>query len=171
MNTSTVLFMALLGIGACTSLKATAQQKVSSGKNTSPLTKTMKEKWKARLDADTYHIMVNKGTEPPYQNAYWNNHEKGMYVSAATGEPLFSSAAKFDSHTGWPSFFQACDQSKVEIVEDDSYGEVRQEVVEKKTGLHLGHLFNDGPAPTGLRYCMNSGALKFIPATGKKAVR
>jgi methionine-R-sulfoxide reductase len=119
--------------------------------------------WKKILTADQYEIMVNRGTESPYQNAYWNNHEKGVYVSAATGEVLFTSDDKYDSHTGWPSFVKPVDPSKIEIIKDTSYGMVREEVVEKSTGLHLGHVFDDGPSDRGgKRYCMNSGALKFI---------
>jgi len=128
--------------------------------------------WKKKLSPFTYQIMVEKGTELPYQNPYFNNHVKGVYVSAATGDTLFTSNTKFESGTGWPSFYEAADLKKVKIVKDYSLGEERDEVVEAKTGLHLGHLFMDGPQPTGKRYCMNSAALKFIPAkpnsSGKK---
>jgi methionine-R-sulfoxide reductase len=107
--------------------------------------------------------MVESGTEPPFKNEYWNNHEKGVYVSAATGDVLFSSDDKYDSGTGWPSFVKPVDSKKIAIVKDYSYGSVREEVVEKSTGLHLGHVFDDGPEDRGgKRYCMNSGALKFI---------
>jgi len=119
--------------------------------------------WKKILTPNQYEIMVESGTETPYKNAYWNNHEKGVYVSAATGEVLFSSEDKYDSHTGWPSFVKAVDPNKVEIVRDNSFGMVRDEVIEKSSGLHLGHVFDDGPEDRGgKRYCMNSGALKFI---------
>lgn len=118
--------------------------------------------WKKILSQDSYEIMVNKGTEPPFNNPYWDNHEKGIYVSAATGKPLFSSDAKYDSGTGWPSFFKPIDPNAIRIIKDTSDGMVRDEVVERSTGLHLGHVFDDGPAPTGLRYCLDSYALKFV---------
>ncbi len=119
--------------------------------------------WKKILNANAYHIMVESGTEPPFNNAYFNNHEKGVYVSAATGEVLFSSEDKYDSGTGWPSFVKPVDPKKIKIVTDNSYGTTRDEVIEASTGLHLGHVFDDGPANRGgKRYCMNSGALKFI---------
>lgn len=117
--------------------------------------------WKKALSPNQYHIMVEKGTEPPFHNAYYNNHEKGVYVSAATGEVLFTSDDKFESGTGWPSFTKPVSNNKVAIIKDAD-GE-RMEVVEKSTGLHLGHVFDDGPEDRGgKRYCMNSGALKFI---------
>ena len=119
--------------------------------------------WKKVLTPNAYHIMVESGTEPPFQNAYDENKEKGVYVSAATGEVLFSSEDKFDSGTGWPSFVKAVDPKKIEIVTDNSDGMTRDEVIERSTGLHLGHVFDDGPTNRGgMRYCMNSGALKFI---------
>ncbi len=119
--------------------------------------------WKKLLTANQYHIMVEKGTESPFQNAYHDNHQKGVYISAATGEVLFSSEDKFDSGTGWPSFVKPVDPKKIEIVVDNSYGMERSEVIERSTGLHLGHVFDDGPPSRGgKRYCMNSGALKFI---------
>lgn len=117
---------------------------------------------KKKLSAIAYDVMVNKGTEAPFKNPYYNNHQKGIYVSAATGEPLFSSDDKFESGTGWPSFSKPINEKNVAIATDDSFGMSRDEIVEKSNGLHLGHVFNDGPQPTGLRYCINSAALKFV---------
>jgi len=135
----------------------------SNGQNTASRLSKPPAEWKKQLDANQYNIMVESGTEPPYKNAYWNNHEKGVYVSAATGEVLFSSDDKYDSGTGWPSFVKPVDPKKIKIVTDKSDGMTRDEVIEAKTGLHLGHVFDDGPADRGgKRYCMNSGALKFI---------
>ncbi|MEJ7692480.1 peptide-methionine (R)-S-oxide reductase MsrB [Daejeonella sp.] len=119
--------------------------------------------WKKILSPVSFQVMVKGGTEPPFNNAYHGNHEKGIYVSAATGEPLFSSEDKFESGTGWPSFTKAIKSGAIAIVTDTSHGMVRKEVVEAKTGLHLGHVFDDGPKNKGgKRYCMNSAALKFI---------
>ncbi|MFD2871536.1 peptide-methionine (R)-S-oxide reductase MsrB [Mucilaginibacter ximonensis] len=135
----------------------------SNGQNNNGRLSKPAAEWKKVLSPNAYHIMVESGTEPPFHNAYYNNHEKGIYVSAATGEVLFSSADKYDSGTGWPSFVKPVNMKKIKIVTDNSFGTTRQEVIERSTGLHLGHVFDDGPVDRGgKRYCMNSGALKFI---------
>ncbi len=157
-----VFLTATLGACSQTSDKGTNDNQVTEVKKGDfPIKKTEQE-WQKILSPIAFEIMVKEGTEPPYKNPYYNNHKKGIYVSAATGEPLFSSEDKFDSGTGWPSFTKPLKDKEVIWLKDTSYGMSRDEVIESKTGLHLGHVFNDGPAPTGLRYCINSAALKFI---------
>lgn len=121
------------------------------------------EELKAKLSPEEYAVLVLAATEPPFQNPYWDNHRTGIYVDRIDGTPLFASSAKFDSGTGWPSFWKPIDQNALVLVEDRSYGMVRIEVRSKSSGGHLGHLFDDGPKPTGLRYCINSAALEFVP--------
>jgi methionine-R-sulfoxide reductase len=110
-----------------------------------------------------YKVTQRDGTEPPFQNEYWNNKRPGIYVDVVSGEPLFSSLDKFDSGTGWPSFTKPLEESNVVEKSDRSLLMERTEVRSKGGDCHLGHVFEDGPAPTGLRYCMNSAALRFIP--------
>ena len=116
-----------------------------------------------RLTPQQYAVTQHEGTEPPFHNAYWDNHQPGLYVDVVSGEPLFSSLDKFDSGTGWPSFTRPLAPEHVTTRTDRSLVLARTEVRSRLAGSHLGHLFDDGPPPTGLRYCMNSAALRFVP--------
>jgi len=119
---------------------------------------------RAALTPAQYQVTQCSATEPPFRNEFWNHHEPGIYVDVVSGEPLFSSTDKFDSGTGWPSFVRPLEKDNVSEHQDASHGMIRVEVRSSQGDSHLGHLFPDGPRPTGLRYCINSAALRFIPA-------
>ena len=127
-------------------------------------TKRTNAELKAALTPAQYDVTQCSATEPPYRNEFWNHHEPGIYVDVVSGEPLFASTDKFDSGTGWPSFIQPLEKANVTEHTDTTHGMRRVEVRSTKGDSHLGHLFPDGPGPTGLRYCINSAALRFIPA-------
>ncbi len=118
---------------------------------------------KKKLTPLQFQVTQRQGTERPFQNEYWDNHEAGIYVDVVSGEALFSSLDKFDSGTGWPSFTRPLAEGNVKNVVDQSHGMTRTEVRSAEGDSHLGHLFDDGPRPTGQRYCMNSASMRFIP--------
>lgn len=150
-------------------LAATAQSRTASTARRPPVTSTRPfvkptdAELRARLTAEQYQVTQREGTERAFRNAYWDNHEAGIYVDIVSGEALFSSLDKFESGTGWPSFTKPLEPANIRTKSDRQFFMTRTEVRSKHADSHLGHLFDDGPKPTGQRYCMNSASMRFIP--------
>ena len=160
---SRILQLAAVGLAASWVVAAPPEEKPMSEQ------KPSREELKKKLTPEQFEVVCNAATEPPFHNAYWDNHEAGIYVDVVSGEPLFSSLDKFDSGTGWPSFTKPLEPSNVSEKQDMELGMPRTEVRSTKGGSHLGHVFDDGPAPTGQRFCINSASLRFIPVSRLEA--
>jgi methionine-R-sulfoxide reductase len=156
-----VLVVVAFGASPAAAQSSAVQKTVSRPTYTKP----SKEELKKRLTRLQYAVTQEDYTETPYRNEYWDNHEAGIYVDVVSGEPLFSSLDKYDSGTGWPSFTRPLEPSNIVTKVDKSLFDVRTEVRSRNANSHLGHLFDDGPPPRGLRYCMNSAAMRFIPVS------
>lgn len=165
LKTEIILLLSFI-VAACSQEQSTAQQYIGimeNKENHKYEVQLSEEEWKERLTPEQYHVLREKGTERAFTGELNSNKKKGVYYSAATGQPLFTSETKFDSGTGWPSFYAPISKEAVVLEEDNNYGMQRVEVLDSSSGSHLGHVFPDGPKPTGLRYCLNSAALIFVP--------
>lgn len=181
MKTQVTAILIVLTLGACEPSQSQQNQANTNKKSAIPKSFEMIDKvyeqgealpvklklsdseWKERLTPEEYHVLREKGTERAFTGKYWDNKQKGTYYSAASGQPLFRSETKYESGTGWPSFYAPIEEDAIIYIRDSKFGWDRIEVVDSKSGSHLGHVFNDGPDPTGLRYCLNSISLIFVP--------
>jgi peptide-methionine (R)-S-oxide reductase len=155
------VILLILVMHGCTS--AQDQDNASSEFSPKKEWQLTQEEWRSRLNEMEYEVLRNKGTERAFTGEYWNEKAAGTYVCRACQQPLFTSETKYKSGSGWPSFYQPINDQSIAEIDDYSYGMIRKEVVCSQCGGHLGHVFNDGPQPTGLRYCLNSVSLKLVP--------
>ncbi len=157
-----VIVAAGIALGSIFLGQAKEQKKITEKMRSAGLAVPSDSELRRVLTPEQYHVTRENGTETPFRNLYWDNHRPGIYVDLITGEPLFSSADKFESGTGWPSFTKPLEPNRVVEKIDRSFG-TRTEIRSKSSDAHLGHVFEDGPPPSGMRYCMNSAALRFVP--------
>jgi peptide-methionine (R)-S-oxide reductase len=165
---SLIILLLIYLIGNYSLDNAEAQTKPKKENNMKDKVQKSDDEWKKILTKEQYNILREKGTERAFTGKYWNNFENGIYLCAGCGQELFSSETKFDSECGWPSFYAPNDQQKIDTKDDNSFYMHRIEVLCSNCGGHLGHVFDDGPKPTGLRYCINSASLNFVKRDSTK---